>query len=177
MKKVILLAMLIVASVFTVKAGGLEAVKEVLMHVEISLGTATRSHQVQPFDAVIDLNYHFTDRFSIRAVGTADYFLPKNDVTNKYNYTFNLGGGIGYAFLPIEPSDYFVYEARAFVTTSLNNSLYKNTSYNIGLYLYGNSTVKHRIVPLIGIGYSFKDYKSASLSSYSGAYLTLGLRF
>lgn len=173
MKKLFLTLCAVMTMALT--AGAAEENQELPLHAEISLGSATPSHQVQPFNAVIDVNYHIIPCLSIRAVAQADYFLPKNGATKDYNKDFNLGGGIGYTF-PRDAKDLFVYEARAFVTTSLNSCTYKNTSYNIGLYIYGNSS-RHRIVPLLGIGYNFKDYKAEGLSSYNGAYLTLGLRF
>jgi hypothetical protein len=178
MRKKLQLLTLMFAGALTFSANAQDGkiVKKIPLHLELGLNGGTRSHEVQPFSAIFDLNYHIIPRLSIRAVSSGDYFLPKESVTKDYNYTINLGGGVGYTIVPAGSTMPMALEARAFVTTSLNSSYFKHTSYNIGFYLYGNSTTNW-IVPLVGIGYNMKDYKAKHLSSYNGAYITLGIRF
>lgn len=128
------------------------------------------------FDASINLNYYITKRFSIYAIARADYFLPKSGTIVDYTKTIGLGGGLGYVLLPAEDSDWGVFQARAFVTSSVDNSNLKNTAYNVGIYYYGNSQC-HKLVPVVGVGYACKDYHTKGVPTYNGAYLSIGLRF
>lgn len=74
--------------------------KSIPLHVEASLGACTPSNKVLPLDVNVDLNYTFAKRFSLHATTTTSYFMPKNGATHDYNRATNLGGGLGYVFLP-----------------------------------------------------------------------------
>lgn len=146
------------------------------LHVEASTGFGTESRKLMPFNVNIDLSYHFVPRFSIHATMQNDFFLPKESVTKDFNQATNLGGGLAYVFLPERIAGSEMFEIRAFVTASVNSTDLKNTSYNVGLYWYRNHK-DHRIVPLVGVGYSAKVFNSDALDTYHGAYLSLGFRF
>jgi len=146
------------------------------LHIEASLGAGTPCKNNMPIDVSIDLSYTFAKKYSIHATTQTSYFLPKDGITTNYNRTTNLGGGFGYVFLPQKKDQLGDFELRALVTTSVGDSEFKNTSYNIGIYWYGHSE-KHRLVPLVGVGYNFKTFSNNNLSNYNGAYFSLGLRF
>ena len=150
--------------------------RHIPLHVEACVGFGTESKNLMPFNANIDLNYHFTRRFSIHATMQNDFFLPKESVTKDFNQATNLGGGVAYILLPERIAGAEMFEIRAFVTATVNSSYLKNTSYNIGLYWYRDHK-DHRIEPFVGAGYSAKDFRSDALGTYHGAYLALGFRF
>ena len=102
--------------------------------------------------------------------------MPKNGATNDYNRATNLGGGLGYVFLPEKNDQLGDFELRAFVTTSVGSSDFKNTSYNVGVHWFGH-TEKHRLVPTVGVGYTLRDFSAKGMKNINGAYLSLGLRF
>lgn len=145
-------------------------------HVEAGLTTGTSKDGLMPFGATVDLNYTFGKSFSIHAVSEATYFHPKKGMTSDYNKAFNLGGGIGYAFSPATENCSSVFEARASVTASVGSSDFKNTAYQIGLYWY-RGTDNRKVVPVVGVGYSARDFSQKALPTYHGAFLSFGLRF
>lgn len=146
------------------------------LHVEASLGAVTPNKDIMPLDATFDLNYTFGNKFSLHAIASTSYFIPKEGSTSDYNHATNLGGGIGYIFLPQKSDNLGDFEIRATVTASVGSSVFKNTSYKIGVHWYGHSA-KHRLVPTVGVGYNFKNFYNKDMSNTSGAYFTLGLRF
>ena len=146
------------------------------LHLEASLGAVTPSKDIMPLDASFDLNYTFGNKFSLHAIASTSYFLPKKGSTSDYNRATNVGGGIGYIFLPQKNDNLGDFELRAYVTTSVGSSDFKNTSYNIGIHWCGHSE-RHSLVPTVGIGYSFKDFSQKNMPNTNGAYFTLGLRF
>jgi hypothetical protein len=129
-------------------------------------------------DVSIGAIYQFTQRFSAQILSTGQYFIPKNGVTHDYNYAFGLGGGIGFAPLPIDPSDFGVYEIRANITAPIGISDYKNVGYGLGIYWRGNvNGARRRLVPLVGVEYRVHDFKNEDLKTFKGFYATFGLRF
>ena len=145
------------------------------LHIEASLGTSTPYKSIMPLSTLIDLNYSIK-RFSIHALIDGNYFLPKEGMTKNYNKTVNLGGGIGFELFPQEKKDRSVYEIRASVTRSLGSADYKNTAYKVGIHLFGKSK-KRNITPSIGAGYCLRSFSDKDFHTYSGMYLSLGLRF
>ena len=150
--------------------------KSIPLHVEASLGACTPSNKVLPLDVNVDLNYTFAKRFSLHATTTTSYFMPKNGATHDYNSATNLGGGLGYVFLPEKDDKLGDFELRAFVTTSVGSSDFKNTSYNVGVHWFGH-TEKHRLVPTVGVGYTLRAFSAKGMKNINGAYFSLGLRF
>lgn len=144
-------------------------------HMELGLGTGTPKDKMTPFGANIDLNYSLTNRFSLHALSEATYFIPKEGMTHKYNQAINLGGGLSYTILPptIENNDAF--ELRASVTSTIGSSDFKNTAYKLGLYWVGNP--KSSFSPVVGVGYSFQDFRTKGLNNYHGLYVSIGFRF
>lgn len=146
------------------------------LHAELSLGAGTPFKSMIPVDATIDVNYTFFKKLSLHFVSNASYFIPKEGMTSNYNKAFNIGGGIGYTFLPQKNDKLGDFEVRASVTTTVGSSDFKNTSYNIGVFWYSHSE-KHKILPFIGISYSFKDFSNKFIPNYHGAYVTFGVRY
>jgi len=146
------------------------------LHIEASLGAGTACKNIMPIDVNIDLNYTFAKKFSLHVTTQTSYFLPEDGITTNYNRATNLGGGLGYVFLPQKNDNWGDFELRAFMTTSVGSSDFKNTSYNIGVHWYGH-TEKHRLVPTVGVGYNFKNFSNKDAANYHGAYFSLGLRF
>ena len=146
------------------------------LHVEASLGAVTPCKDILPFEVNFDLNYTFAKRFSLHAITSTSYFLPKEGITSDYNRATNVGGGIGCIFFPQKNDNLGDFELRTSVTTSVGSSDFKNTSYNIGIHWCGHSE-RHSLVPTVGIGYSYKDFSQKNMPNTNGAYFTLGLRF
>lgn len=168
-----------VATLFTssnLRAQSSESMNTLPLHIEAQLGAGTSCKSVTPFDVNIDLNYTLARRFSIHAITQTSYFLPKDGITSKYNRATNLGGGIGYTFLPQKDDKLGNFELRASVTTSVGSSDFKNTSYNIGIHWYGHAE-RHKLVPTIGIGYSFRDFSNKNMPNHNGLYFSVGVRF
>ena len=157
----------------TVKAQDVDEHKEVPLHVGVSLGAGTSCKEVLPMEASIDLSYYYKN-LSIFAISQTGYFIPQNGLSCDYNRSTNLGGGIGYLFFPSDDTKLGNFGIRAFVTTSLKSSDYKNTSYNVGINWYGQSS-NRALVPLVGVGYNFKDFSKRP--GYHGAYFSFGIRF
>lgn len=148
------------------------------LHIEAGIGLYTPSHSTMATDVSIGAIYQFTPRFSAQILSTGQYFIPKNGVTHDYNYAFGLGGGIGFAPLPIDPSDFGVYEIRANITAPIGNSDYKNMGYGLGIYWRGTTHGKrHLITPFVGVEYRIHDFTADGLKTFKGFYMTFGLRF
>ena len=148
------------------------------LHVEEHLGVCSPASSLMPTDLSIGLVYQFTPRFSAQILSSGQYFVPKNGMTNKYNYAFGLGGGIGFSPFPIDPNAFGVYEIRASFTAPISNSDYKNMGYGIGIYWRGNTNnYRHKLVPLVGVEYRIHDFDANGLKSFNGFYATFGLRF
>ncbi len=156
-----------------------KAVSENLpLHLEARLGVCAPSQSMMPTDITFSALYQITPRFSAHIITTGQYFVPKEGVTSKYNHAFGLGGGIGFAPLPIDPSDIGVYEIRANMTAPVGSSNYKNMGYGLGIYWRGNVNGAHRrLVPLVGVEYRVHDFKNEGLKTFMGFYATFGLRF
>lgn len=142
------------------------------LHIEAGLTLGTSSHSVMPTGVNIDLNYDLTKCLSVHALAHADYFIPKEGLTDKYNKALNLGGGLGYVLCPAICSGHF--EARASFTSSVGSNLYNHNSVDAGLYWVGKSA---SFAPVVGAGYSYKNFRNGSLKSYNGLVVSLGLRF
>lgn len=152
-----------------------EATKEIPLHLELSLSTETPNKGIMPFGTEIDLNYGIR-RFSIHAISAANFFHPKDGQCKNYNRAVNLGGGLGFELFSRDESNSNVFEIRASVTTTVGSAEYKNTAYKIGLEWYKASS-KRKINPVVGVGYCLRDFSGNGKPSYSGAYLSFGLRF
>lgn len=148
--------------------------KKVPLYLDISLGINSQGNHIKPFEGLLDLSYSVTKNFSVHAVSQNTYFMFKDGASHKYNLANNLGGGLGYRFATTGGSDNGNLEARAFVTTSINSGDFKNTAYNVGLYWYGSS--KSIFKPVVGIGYSAKDFSAAGMKTHHSIYVSLGLR-
>lgn len=135
----------------------------------------TPHKDVMPFGPSLDINYSI-QRFSLHALFTCEYFLPKEGMTQKYNKTLNLGGGIGFELFPQEENDRNVFEVRASVTAGLGSNDFKNTSYRLGLEWHRRPK-RRCLVPTVGVGYNMKDFSKSGKPFYHGMYLSLGLRF
>ena len=170
-----ILAVAVLAS-SEVFAQSAETKNAIPLHIEASLGAGTPCKDIMPIDVNIYLNYTFAKKFSLHAITSTSYFLPKEGLVSNYNRVTNMGGGIGYTFLPQKNDNLGDFELRASVTTSVGSSDFKNTAYQLGIHWYGH-TEKHHIVPIVGVGYSFRDFSNKNLSNYNGAYFSLGLRF
>ena len=73
--------------------------------------------------ALIDLGFClYIDYCDIKRVCNQSYFLPKEGLVSNYNRVTNLGGGIGYTFLPQKNDNLGDFELRASVTTSVGSS-------------------------------------------------------
>ena len=96
--------------------------KTIPLHIEASLGAGTACKNIMPIDVNIDLNYTFAKKFSLHATTQTSYFVPKDGITTNYNRATNLGGGLGYVFLPQKNDNLGDFELRASVTTSVGSS-------------------------------------------------------
>lgn len=169
------MALLAVACMSTPAAAQTSGRSSVLpLHVEASFGMGTQSKGVTPFGTVVDLNYGFAKNLSLHAVTEAYYFIPKNGSVSSYNDSFNLGGGLGWTFAPDDHMGDM--ELRATVTAPVGGKAYKHAAYNVGVYWYGAPTSR-RVVPMVSVGYTHKNFTAKGMPNYNGAYVTLGVRF
>lgn len=145
------------------------------LYLEASLGVSTPYKGVLPFEQTLDVNYAIK-RFSIHALCSSNFILPKDGETKDYNRTVNLGGGVGFELFPRDINDRNILEARATVTTSLGCNNFKNTSYRIGINWYTHGSTK-RLSPIIGVGYNVKTFANSNTHTYHGMYLSFGVRF
>lgn len=149
--------------------------KTLPLNVEAGLEIGTQKDGKIPFGASLDCSYNI-GRFSIHAVANADYFHPKDGQTSDFNRSRNLGGGLGFAIFPKDDTNFGTFELRTLVTTSVGSSNYNNTNYKAGIYWYSNSK-ERKVLPMVSVGYTFKDFRSKELSSYQGVYMSFGIRF
>ena len=145
------------------------------LYLEASLDVSTPYKGSLPFEQTLDVNYAIK-RFSIHALCSSNFILPKDGKTKDYNRTVNLGGGVGFELFPRDINDRNIFEARATVTTSLKSNNFKNTSYRIGINWYTHGAAK-RLSPIIGVGYNIKTFANSSTHTYHGMYLSFGIRF
>lgn len=170
-----LLSLLLVSAANTASAQN-AANNTLPLHLEASMEAGTPNHKLMPIGANVDLGYYI-NRFSIHAVAQGDYFIPKEGSTLKYNNAGNAGGGLGFVLFPDNGDHLGVMEARVLMTTSFRgNDALKNNTYKAGIYWYGNATSR-KIVPMVSVGYTMKNFHTAGIPTYRGAYVSLGLRF
>lgn len=150
--------------------------KCIAIHAEVAFGCGTPSHEITPFDANFDLSFTFAKRFSIHGVAQSSRLIPKNGITSDYNRNLNIGGGVGYIFLPHSDEYNYDYQIRATVLRSVDDNALKNTSYSIGLHWIRYAPC-HKLTPTFGVGYNLRDYSRKGMPSYNGGYLSIGLRF
>lgn len=172
--KVITLLSLMLALPLSVMAQ--QRKSEFPLHLEMSLGMGTKHKQIQPYEAAVDINYSLTPRLSIHAIGEFDNIVPKNGITDDYNNSFSLGGGIGYVISPADKKDPSIFELRAAVTSVTSSGMTKHTTYRAGLYYYCPRRILN-IQPLVGVGYMAKDFRADGMKTYHGAFLSIGVRF
>lgn len=175
MKKLIYVMAIFMMAITAELSAQEEIKKDIPLHVELGMNINTPHKGFMPIGTIIDLSYSIK-RFSIHAVANADFFIPKEGMTDSYNKTVNLGGGVGFELLPREEGFNNNFEIRAQVTSSVASSVLKNTAYQLGLYWHPK-TSRRKLVPLVGAGYSIKDFSRHELSTYHGAFVSLGLRF
>ena len=61
-------------------------------------------------------------------------------------------------------------------TDSLANIKLQDITYNVGeVAVVGNP--KSRFSPVVGVGYSFHDFRTKGLNNYHGLYVSIGYRF
>lgn len=173
-KLIYVLAILMMA--FTTNLTAQEIVKkDIPLHLELGMNINTPHKGVMPVGTEIDLNYGIK-RFSVHAVVNTDFYIPKEGFTDGYNKVINLGGGIGFELLPREEGFNNIFEIRGQVTSSIGSSDLKNTAYQVGLYWYPK-TSRRKLVPLVGAGYSLKDFSNHGLATFHGGFVSFGLRF
>lgn len=170
------MSFVLLAMANTIMAQSYEKSVTTPLHVEIGMGAGTANNGILPIDANVNVNYTLGGRFTLQAVMQSSYFVPKYGTTDSYNRATNLGGGVGYIFAPEKNDKLGDFELRACVTTTIGGSNYKNTSYDLGIYWYSH-TNKHKLIPIVGIGYRFRNYSDKSISDYNGAFFSLGIRF
>ena len=136
------------------------------LYIEASLYVSTPYKGNLPFEQILDVNYAIK-RFSIHALCSSNFILPKDGETKDYNRTVNLGGGVGFELFPRDINDRNIFEARATVTTSLGSNNFKNTSYRIGINWYTYGSTK-RLSPIIGVGYNIKTFANSRPATYGG---------
>lgn len=145
------------------------------VHFEIGLGCGTAKSGITPVDAHIDINYEFVKNLSVHLIGKGSMYVPKEGETYKYNRAANLGGGLSYT-IPKKDWETDAFEIRADVTTTLGKCSYKNTSYDLGIYWY-KKWQKRNITPIVGFGYSIRDFSDKSLPNHYGFFASIGIRF
>lgn len=181
MKKILILLLLCTATTmaFAQKSeSGENKIDKIPLYLEYSLGIGTPSNKTTPFLMDINLDYQITKRLSVRGILEKDFMIPKDGGVKDYNSSLNLGGGLGYSLFPVKDDDKDVLEARASFTTSVDGKIYKNNSFDVGLYWYGrNKSRLHWFQPIVGVGYKFMDFREKGLKNYNGAFVTLGIRF
>lgn len=165
MKKIIVIVLCVVAC----WAGNCcKAESPLPVHIDLSMELNTAHKGITPKCGSVGLSYDYK-RFSLLAVCHTDFFVPKDGMTHNYNRANNLGGGLGYYFLPSK-----TLEARGLVTRTLGHADYRNTAYNLGVYWHCGSP-SYWPSPVIGLGYSCKDFSCRS--AYHGVYVSFGFRF
>ena len=77
---------------------------------------------------------------------------------------------------PEDGTGFGAFALRASVATSVGGGDFNNTSYKIGLQWSAGS---ERLIfrPVIGVGYTLKDFRRKEPASYNGAYVSFGIRF
>lgn len=178
MKRKIFITLLLLLLLTPVRLCAQEAkdsTKHFPLYLELGLGFGSTSEKRFPTDLNVNLGYQITKRFSVRALGELSYIIPKNGGMKDYNHSYNIGGGVGYVFIPVKDPDDDIYELRASYSTSVSGKDYKNNSYDIGLYWYWHRKSYH-FAPVVGIGYKFMDFRQKGMPNYNGVFLSIGIR-
>lgn len=150
--------------------------KQSPFHYELSANLLGKYKQIQPLGISIDVSYTFAKIFSAHAVLDNTFYIPQYGTTSNFNHATNLGGGLGVELFPTDHSVPGKMELRGFVTTTVGRSDYKNTAYNLGIYWYGSSSLSSGR-PVVGLGYTIRDFSNRSLPTYYGPYASFGIRF
>lgn len=146
------------------------------LYIEASLGAGTSYDGVRPFDASVAVRYNPLSRLSIGVVWGRDFYSCKNMVSDVEKFNYKLGGSLGYVLFENVLSEFGTLELRANVLSSVGSSYFKNVAYTIGLHWY-ESSGRHKLSPLVGVGYCARDFSDKALGTHHGAYVSFGLRF
>lgn len=174
MKKTILLGLLCLATL-SVKAQESKSATTPF-YVEATLGTATPYKKIMPVEVNINAGYQFTKRFSVQAILATGYMITKNGRVQDYNTYINLGGGMGFVLFPASNKNKNEFTLRATFTSSVNNKGYSGNTYSAGLYWYMRHS-RRGIEPIVGAGYRCTNYRLRNEPSYTGAFISFGIRY
>ena len=175
MKRMLYLAAMAVWASCCACAQEAEGIKSIPLNLEAGFGAGTQKDGRMPFMANLDLSYDILRNVSIHAVSQVSYYMPKNGSTMKHNKETSLGGGVACVLFPSEKSIKGDFEARASVTATVGSSDFKNTAYSIGLYWHGD-TRKWNLTPVIGVGYTLRDFSKKGMDNYQGMFVSIGVR-
>lgn len=146
-------------------------------YVEFEASSAFKQHHVTPLSASINVGINITSRFYGFVRLETPLGLYKKDDNKAYFNSTNLGGGLGYTlFYEHNTKDYICLDLRASVTNSIGNVDWKNTTYDIGLYVR-TRTRKSDITPYAGIGFRYINSHTNDIRDIYSPYIAVGLNF
>lgn len=149
--------------------------KSLPLHFELSSTLGSKYKEILPLGVSLDAGLSLSKVLSVHLNLDNSFYVHNNAMTSGYNSIPSLGGGVGVALFP-DSWDHGKLELRGFVNGSLKKSDWKNKAYNFGLYWYGNST-RVSPKPVVGIGYTVRDFSNKSLPTYNSFYASFGVRF
>lgn len=137
--------------------------------------TGMKQHDINPLFLNFSVGYYFTPQFYGSVKLENQLGLHKEDGTKTYRNGTGLGVGIGYQL--DKPSEYGVtYDLQASFLNSIAHTDWKNTTYDIGITMHGN-TVKKKVLPYIGVGFKYINSHTHEVRNYCGVYATIGMKY
>lgn len=132
-----------------------------------------KQHDIMPINLDMQLSFEFAKNWSVLATIEGNRLLMKKEGNKNYADAISLGGGLGYV-LYNGTSDRF--NLRFQVLTSINSSDLNHTIYDIGTMWFGRPS-KHRISPLMGLGFRHQKSRLVDISDWNSFYATIGICF
>lgn len=142
---------------------------------DANVETGMKQHGIDPLFLNFSLGYNFTPRLYGFVKSEYQLGLQKENEVKTYRDGNGLGVGIGYQL--DKPSAHGVtYDIQASFLNSLGHTDWKNTTYDIGITMHGN-TIKKKVLPYIGVGFKYINSHTHGVKNYCGLYASIGMRY
>lgn len=142
---------------------------------DANVETGMKQHGIDPLFLNFSLGYNFTPQLYGFVKSEYQLGLQKEDGVKTYRDGNGLGIGIGYQ-LDKTAAHGVTYDLKASFLNSIGHTDWKNTTYDIGITMHGN-TIKKKVLPYIGVGFKYVNSHTHEVRNYCGLYASIGIRY
>lgn len=142
--------------------------------LDVNVETGMKQHNIDPLFLNFSIGYNFTPRLYSSVKLENQLGLYKEDETKTYRNGMSLGVSVGYQL--DKPAAHGVaYDLQASFLNSVGHGNWKNTTYDIGITMHGNTT-KKKVLPYIGVGFKYINSHTHEIRNYYGLYASIGMK-